>query len=204
MAGDAGRPLFKFIMFEPELIQRYLIFLLGSLALLRLIFFRITPNRDIYFALFMFGNGVFFITYLLHDMDLSIGFAFGLFAIFSMLRYRTETLSVRDMTYLFTVIVLSLTCAVAQLEYIELTAVVFTLVVLAAVAESQRFAPTVFERKITYDRVDKVHPSHHQALLEELRERTGLNIVRFELGNMDLINGNVKILLFCAEAESGK
>ena len=59
-------------MFEQELIYRYLIFLLGSLALLRWIFFRITPNRDVYFALFMFGNGVFFITYPLHDIDLPI------------------------------------------------------------------------------------------------------------------------------------
>ncbi len=191
-------------MFEQELIYRYLIFLLGSLTLLRLIFFRITPNRDIYFALFMFGNGVFFITYLLHDIDLSIGFAFGLFAIFSMLRYRTETLSVRDMTYLFTVIVLSLMCAVAQRPYEELILIVFSLVGMAGIAESQRFAPAVFERKITYDRVDKVQPGQHQELLEELRERTGLNIIKFELGKLDLIKGNVKILLFCAEGENGK
>ena len=190
-------------MLEQELIYRYLIFLLGSLALLRLTFFRITPNREVYFALIMFGNGVFFITYLLHDIDLSMGFAFGLFAIFSMLRYRTETLSVRDMTYLFTAIVLSLICAVAQIPYIELTAIVFSLVGLAAVAESHRFAPTVFEREITYDRVDKIQPAKYPALLEELRERTGLNIVKFELGNLDLIKGNVKILLFCSEANSG-
>lgn len=190
-------------MFEHELIYRYLIFLLGSLALLRSIFFRITPNREVYFALFMFGNGVFFITYLLHDMDLSIGFAFGLFAIFSMLRYRTETLSVRDMTYLFTVIVLSLMCAVAQVSYFELTAIVFCLVALAAIAESQPFAPTIYERKITYDRVDKIQPNQHQELLAELRERTGLNIVKFELGTLDLIKGNVKILLYCSEGQNG-
>ena len=191
-------------MFEQDLIYRYFIYLVGSLALLRLIFFRITPNRDVYFALFMFGNGVFFITYLLHDIDLSMGFAFGLFAIFSMLRYRTETLSVRDMTYLFTAIVLSLMCAVAQIPYSELTIITFSLVGLAAIAESQRFVPTVYERKITYDRVDKVQPEKHQELLEELRERTGLNIVKFELGKLDLIKGNVKILLFCSEGESGK
>lgn len=191
-------------MFEQELVYRYLIFLLGSLSLLRLIFFRITPNRDVYFALFMFGNGVFFITYLLHDIDLSMGFAFGLFAIFSMLRYRTETLSVRDMTYLFTAIVLSLMCAVAQIPYTELAGIVFSLVALAAVAESQRFAPTVYERKITYDRVDKIQPEKHQELLQELRERTGLNIVKFELGKLDLIEGNVKILLFCTEGQGGK
>ncbi len=191
-------------MFEQELIYRYLIFLLGHLALLRLIFFRITPNRDVYFALFMFGNGVFFITYLLHDIDLSLGFAFGLFAIFSMLRYRTETLSVRDMTYLFTAIVLSLICAVAQIPYEELTAIVLGLVGLAAIAESQRFAPTLYEREITYDRVDKIQPAKHPALLEELRERTGLNVVKFKLGKLDLIKGNVKILLFCSEGDSGK
>ncbi|MBT8079596.1 MAG: DUF4956 domain-containing protein [Gammaproteobacteria bacterium] len=191
-------------MFEQELIYRYLIYLLGSLALLRLIFFRITPNRDVYFALFMFGNGVFFITYLLHDIDLSMGFAFGLFAIFSMLRYRTETLSVRDMTYFFTGIVLSLMCAVAQIPYPELAFIVFSLVALAAVAESHRFAPIVFERKITYDRVDKLQPEKHGELLEELRERTGLNIVKFELGKLDLIEGNVKILLFCTEGDSGR
>ncbi len=77
------------------------------LILLRVIYYRHSPNRDSLFGFFMFGNGVFLVTALLHNVEMSMGFAFGLFAVFSMLRYRTESLSIRDMTYLFTVIVMA-------------------------------------------------------------------------------------------------
>ena len=77
-------------------------------VLLRGIFFRHSPKRNFLFGFFMFGTGVFLVTHLLQGVEISMGFAFGLFAIFAMLRYRTETISIRDMTYLFLVIVISL------------------------------------------------------------------------------------------------
>ncbi len=184
-------------MFEWDFVLRFGIFFLGVIVLLRIIFFRITPNREACFGMFIFGCGAFFITYLLHSVEMSMGFAFGLFAVFSMLRYRTETIEVRDMTYLFTTIVLALMCAVAKLSYIELAALVVVILMLCALAETQVFAPTVIERKITYDRIDKIQPQHYQALLEELRERTGMKVVKFELGKVDFLTDSVLLTLYC-------
>ena len=83
-------------MFTVDFLIRYGVLLVGSLVLLRLVYFRISPNREAFFSFFLFANGVFLITYLLHNIELSMGFAFGLFAVFAMLRYRTEPITVRD------------------------------------------------------------------------------------------------------------
>ncbi|WP_185234024.1 DUF4956 domain-containing protein [Teredinibacter franksiae] len=186
-------------MFVDDLLIRYAIFIGATLILLRLIFFRVSPNREAYFSLFMFGNGVFIITYLLHSIEISMGFAFGLFAVFSMLRYRTETLTLREMTYLFITIVLALMCAVAKISFFELTAITVVIVVLAAMAETQTFASTIVERKIAYDRIDKIHPEHRQELIAELRERTGVSIVKIEVGKIDFLIGSVSLTLFCSD-----
>ncbi|WP_236074751.1 DUF4956 domain-containing protein [Teredinibacter purpureus] len=198
--------LFRSLQLDPiipmlvdDLLIRYGIFLATCLIMLRMVFFRISPNREVYFGLFMFGNGAFFITYLLHSVEMSMGFAFGLFAVFSMLRYRTETLNVRDMTYLFITIVLSLMCSVSEIGFIALAVITLGLVVLAAIAETQLFASTSVQRKMLYDRVDKIHPSVRTELIEELRERTGFNIEKIVVGKIDFIMGSVQLTLICTD-----
>jgi len=191
-------------MFETEFIVRYAVFLISTVVLLRVIYFRVSPNREVYLGLFMFGNGVFFITYLLHSVEMSMGFAFGLFAVFSMLRYRTETISIRDMTYLFTTIVISLMCAVAVLPLLQLALLSGLILLLAGFAETHAFAPTMVERKITYDRVDKIHPDQHDALIDELRERTGMNIVKVDIGKINFLSDSVQLTVFCGEGRDGK
>ena len=85
--------------------------------LLRGIFYRYSPDRNSVFGFYMFGTGVFLLTHLLQAVEISMGFAFGLFAIFAMLRYRTESITIRNMTYLFLVIVISLLNGVGPLTY---------------------------------------------------------------------------------------
>lgn len=186
-------------MFVEEFIIRYAIFLIATLIMLRLVYFRATPNREVFLGIFMFGNGAFLITYLLHSVEMSMGFAFGLFAVFSMLRYRTEALTVRDMTYLFTAIVMALMCSVAEINYFEISALCVVIILLGALSETQVFAPTITERRISYDRIDKIQPESRAALIEELRQRTGMNIVKIDLGKVDFLNDSVQLVVFCAE-----
>ena len=110
------------------------------IVLLRLIFFRFSKDRDSLFGFFIFGNGVFIVTHLLQGVEISLGFAFGLFAIFAMLRYRTESISIRNMTYLFLVIVISLVNGVAPLDYLSLITVNVTALALVILAETNLFA----------------------------------------------------------------
>ncbi len=79
-----------------------------------------TRKREHAMSFLMFGVGVFIVTYLLSSAQISMGFAFGLFAVFSMLRYRTESISVKEMTYLFLVIAMSLLSAVSKTSMVEL------------------------------------------------------------------------------------
>ena len=93
---------------------RLLIDILAMTVLVRLIYFRIYRKKDYLFTFYLFNIIIYIITYLLNKVDLSMGAAFGLFAVFSMLRYRTEGISTKEMTYLFIVIAMGLICAVSK------------------------------------------------------------------------------------------
>ncbi len=187
------------MMFSYEFAIRYGILLLGIIILLRGIYFRTTPNREAFFSFFLFGNGVFLITFLLHSIDLSMGFAFGLFAVFAMLRYRTEPISVRDMTYLFVVISLALMCSVAPLQYYELILLNVLICVLACLGETSLFAPRVYEKKINYDTIENIKPDRHHLLLIDLEARTGLKIIKVEIGQIDYLTDSARLIVFCTD-----
>ena len=188
-------------MFTVDFCLRFVLFLMGATVLLRFIYFKHSPNRDAYFSFFLFGGGVFFVTYLLHNVEMSMGFAFGLFAVFSMLRYRTESISLRDMTYLFTVIVVSMICAVAQLGLMELIALNALIWLLTYYGEMSLFAPTIVEKKVLYDRVDNLGPSQRKLLIEDLKSRIGLDIIKVEIGSIDYLSDSAQLTLFCVIKE---
>jgi hypothetical protein len=179
---------------------RYLILFVGSLVLLRGVFFRLSPNRDAVFSFFLFANVIFFVTYLLHSVELSMGFAFGLFAVFAMLRYRTEPISVRDMTYLLITIAISLVCAIAKLQYWELAALLALISVISLLGETRLLAPRVVEKKVVYDKVELIKPELYSNLLQDLQARTGLDIVKVEVGKIDYLNDSALLTVYCREA----
>lgn len=179
---------------------RYLILFVGSLVLLRGVFFRLSPNRDAVFSFFLFANVIFFVTYLLHNIELSMGFAFGLFAVFAMLRYRTEPISVRDMTYLLITIAVALLCAIARLQYWELAGVLALLTVVSLLGETRLLAPRIVEKKVIYDKVELIKPEQYDNLMKDLHSRTGLDIVKIEVGKIDYLNDSALLTVYCREA----
>lgn len=185
-------------MLTLDFASRYLILIIGTIILLRAIYFRITPNREAVFSFFLFANGVFLVTYLLHNIDLSMGFAFGLFAVFAMLRYRTEPITIRDMTYLFIVIGVSLMSAVADLQYYELAIVMAGICVLSAIGETSILAPRIIEKRINYDKVENIKPENYHILVEDLRTRTGLDIIKIDIGKIDYLSDSAQLIAFCA------
>lgn len=189
-------------MFTLDFALRFVIFLVGATVLLRVIYFRSSPNREAYFGFFLFGNGVFFVTYLLHNVEMSMGFAFGLFAVFSMLRYRTESISLRDMTYLFIVIVVSMVCAVALLSFVEICSLIVLIWLLSFYGESSFFAPTIIEKHIVYDRVDNLSPGNYENLLVDLKERTGMDVVKVHVGAINYLTDSAQLTLFCRVKKS--
>lgn len=184
-------------MFTSDFAVRYFLFLVGVTVLLRVVYFRSSPNKEAYFGFFLFGNGVFFVTYLLHNVEMSMGFAFGLFAVFSMLRYRTESISLRDMTYLFIVIVVSMVCAVAMISFAETGALIALIWALAFYGESSVFAPTIIEKHIVYDRVDNLGPETYNGLVEDLKARTGMDVIKVDVGAINYLSDSAQLTLFC-------
>lgn len=145
-------------------------------------------RRDYYFTYLLFSTAIFFILYQLQNMKIEVGIALGLFGIFSMIRYRTEQLPIREMTYLFVLIAISIVngagMASSYVSFIA-TNVIFILLIwlLEAVGMSNRKAQKI----ITYEKIALIKPERREELLTDLRERTGLDIVKVQVGSIDFL-----------------
>ncbi len=185
--------------FNEHFLSLLLINLFSVLVLMRGIYYRYSTNRDSLLGLTMFGIGVFLVVHLLHDIEMSMGFAFGLFAVFSMLRYRTESIPIRDMTYLFLVIVIALITAVVTAPAIEILLINMLVCLLARLAETQLLAPRTHDKPVVYENIENIKPENHQRLLQDLVERTGLDVYRFEIEHIDFLKDTAHLRVFYHE-----
>ncbi len=203
-AGPFGIPWFD----GPSLWQMLFRFAL-NLAVCWLIvgrlYYKKSKRRDYYFTFMLFSITIFFLIFLMDNVKVQIGFALGLFAIFGMIRYRTETVPIREMTYLFVVVGISVINGLAMtVSYVELfvTNLLFTLSVWLFESIHRR---THLESKIVlYDKVDLAHADREKELLEDLKSRTGLDIRRLEVGHIDYLKdvAYVKIFYFSNKPEN--
>lgn len=189
----------------PLLNEENFLFLLARFAfnifviyiIARLIYFRIRKNRSYLFTLFIFNIVVFFVCYLLNSLEISLGFAFGIFAIFSILRYRTTTIPIKDMTYMFISISVAIINALSnqQISYAEL---LFTngMLILFAFLLEKLWVQNELRKNIIYEKIDLIKPENHDKLLEDLINRTGLNIHRFEIGRIDFMRDIARIRIY--------
>ena len=150
--------------FQQDFIIGLLINMAAIVTLVGACYYRFSENRAHSSAFVLFGMGVFMITALLHKTDISMGFAFGLFAVFSMLRYRTESISVKEMTYLFLVIAISLLNAVSGLSPYELITIDAFVIALAYLLETNLFMVKLHERVIEYEKIENIRPQNLQRL----------------------------------------
>lgn len=176
-----------------QFLIRFGIHVISILVLIRFCYFGAHRQRSHASAFILFGLGVFMVTALLHQTELSMGFAFGLFAVFSMLRYRTESISVKEMTYLFLVIALSLMNAVAVIDWTFLVAINGVLIVVAAALESNFVMEKVLEREIDYDKIDNIKAENRQRLINDIEARTGWKIKKVDLLHVDFVKDCARI-----------
>ena len=128
-------------------------------------------------------------------MDINIGFAFGLFAVFAILRYRTDPIPIKEMTYLFIVITIGVINALGQNEvsYEELLFTNLALVILTYILENYWQNNLLVRRTIVYDVLENIKPENHEKLLLDLKNRTGLNIIDFDIRRIFLKRVNIWI-----------
>lgn len=160
---------------------------LSILVLVRFIYFRIYKKKDYLFTFFLFNIIIFIITYLLNKVDMSLGAAFGLFAVFSMLRYRTEGISTKDMTYLFIVIAIGLICAVSKATYFELSIINAILIGFTYALDGNWLVRNEMVKTIQYENIELIKPQHYEAMVNDLKNRTGLDIHRATVTKIDFL-----------------
>jgi len=153
----------------------------ATILLLVRCYYTFSRHRANASSFMLFGMGVFLVTSLLHTAEVSMGFAFGLFAVFSMLRYRTESISIKEMTYLFLVIAIALLSAVGTMHHLELVVLNLFICGLALLLETNAVLPLLEARDVEYEKIENILPERKHHLYVDLKLRTGLNIRHVEI-----------------------
>lgn len=178
---------------------RLLIDVVSMIVLIRLVYFPIYKKKDFFFTFFMFNIIIFILTYLLNKVDISMGAAFGLFAVFSLLRYRTENISTKDMTYLFIVIALGLITSVSKGTYFEI--IIINLIVIGFIfaLDGNLLLKNELVQFIQYENIDNIRPENQSILMEDLKKRTGLNIHKITVSKVDFLRDTAVIKIYYYE-----
>lgn len=198
-----GMPLIHADMWE--LLFKFGVNTLVLFVLIRLIYYPIHRKKDYLFTYFLFNTLIFFLCVLLNSVKLSIGFAFGLFAIFGVLRYRTEQISIKDMTYLLAVIALAVMNALfgKKVSMVELLFTNAVILVAAYVLEHLWLTRHEAMRQITYERIELIKPEKRADLYADLHQRLGVKVSRVEMGRIDLLRDTVQMRVFYFDDEQG-
>lgn len=185
---------------------RLVIDISSVVILIRFIYYPIYKHRDLFFTFFIFNLIIFLISFLLNKVELSMGAAFGLFAVFSMLRYRTEDISIKDMTYLFLVIALGLVSAVIKVKnaddifenlfLIFINGIVLTITYLL---ESSVLMKKETMKQLTYENIELIKPERREDLINDLKTRTGINIHRLSIHKIDFLKDSAIIKIYYYE-----
>ena len=146
---------------------------------------------------------VFFLCFLLENVKLQLGFALGLFAIFGIIRYRTDPIPIKEMTYLFIVIGVSVINALAnkKISHSELLFTNFIIIAVTHGLEKIWLLRHETRKTITYEKIELIKPSKKEELMADLKERTGLNITRIEVRRIDFLRDTAQIRIFFFEDE---
>lgn len=180
------------------LLSRAVLNVLFTTIVVRAVYFRLYRHRDYIFTFFLVNVVTFSLAFLLSRVPIGLGFALGLFAVFGILRYRTEAIQVRNLTYLFVVIGIGLLNALADenISLVELLVINGLIVGAVCLLEARPFSGREESHLIVYDRIDLIGPGSAAELLKDLRTRTGLPIARYEIGTVDLLRDTAEITVY--------
>ncbi len=181
-----------------DLVIRVSFNFLVVIYIVRVLYYRITPRKDYLFTYVLISQMVFFMVMLLENVNVNIGFALGLFAIFAMLRYRTRQIPIREMTYLFVVIGISVINGLAnrRVSYAELLLTNIIVVGVVYLLERVFLLKNEMRKEVVYENVDLIRPENRAELIRDLEERTGLKIHRVEIQRIDYLRDSVRLTIF--------
>ena len=169
----------------------FLFNLLMSWVIIYFIYYRLSRRRDYYVTFMLFSSAMFLLLWLMQMLDIQTGFVLGLFAIFGMIRYRTETVPIREMTYLFIIIaqsvINSLSLKADELAWHQLLFANVMLIVLAGAFELWANRRRTSTKIVLYEKIENIKPENRQELIADLEARTGLTVLDLEIGHIDFL-----------------
>ena len=194
----SGIELFDFPSFL-ELILRFTLNMIVILILVRWLYYSTTKRKDYLFTYILISTLIFLLCFLLASVKLQIGFALGLFAIFGIIRYRTSSIPIKEMTYLFLVIGVSIinSLADAKTSVAEVLFTNFIIIFLTFCLEKIWLLKHELSKTIIYEKIDLIKPEDHSKLIEDLENRTGIKkINRVEVGKIDFLKDTCSLKIF--------
>ncbi len=184
-----------------ELVIRFTFNLLVVGIIVRGLYYTISRKKNYMFSFLLIGVVTFLVCYLLESLSLNIGFALGLFAIFTIIRYRTNPIPIKEMTYMFVIIGVSVVNGLTtkEVSYLELVFVNIMVILVVYVLERVWLMKNEAKKLIDYEKIELIHPDKRIELIEDLKQRTGLQISRVEIGRINFLRDTVRLLIYYRE-----
>lgn len=181
-----------------ELLIRLALNLFVTFLVVHFMYARNSRRKDFYFSFISVGTVVFLLSFLLNSVKLELGFALGLFAIFGIIRYRTDAIPIKEMTYLFIVIGISVINALSnkKVSYVELAFTNSIIVFGLWLLEKRLMLKQEGSIRLIYEKIENIHKHNEETLLADLRARTGIEISRYEIAKIDFLKDVADITLF--------
>ena len=199
-----------------DTILRFLLCVLVNWFIVHVLYFRKARRRDFYFTFMVISVALFFLVYLMMGMDrgkATMGVGLGLFGIFSIMRYRTDTMPVREMTYLFVVVCLSVVHAMADSIGVDtkgqvigtplVELLVIDLIVIAAIVVFEHSLKVQASRLVQYDRIELIKPECREELIADLEKRLGQKVLAVRVGAVDFLRDMAVLRVYYDGSDSG-
>jgi len=181
-----------------SLLVRFSLNLIVIMAIVIGLYAKNSRRKDFYFSFIAVSIVIFLLCFLLVSVKIELGFALGLFAVFGIIRYRTDSIPIKEMTYLFVVIVVSVINALAnkKISYAELLITNLLIVGVLYILEKVLNLRQEIPQLVIYEKIENLHADKKEELLADLKERTGINIKRFEVERIDFLRDVAQIIIF--------
>ena len=170
--------------------------LISVFVLIRFIYYPSYKTREMFFSFFIFNLIIFLVMFMISKVEISVGAGFGLFAVFGIMRYRTEDVSTKDMTYLFLAIAMGMISAVSKGGWDELSLINGIILLVTLLLETNILMKKELGKTVSYENIEMIKPENHQKLLEDLKQRTGLNIHKFSITKVDFLRDMATIRIY--------
>tara|TARA_R110002072_G_scaffold302976_1_gene490569 strand:- start:19650 stop:20309 length:660 start_codon:yes stop_codon:yes gene_type:complete len=198
---DSISDLFGLTWFDQDfytLLLRLGINLIFMTIIIRYLYYPITKRKDYLFTYYMIGLTTFFLCFGLKKLDIDTGMGLGLFAIFGIIRYRTDAIEIKEMTYLFIIIGVSVVNSLAsnKISVAEMAVINFTVVAVTYGLEYMWLVKHLTRKTIVYERIDLIVPDKYDEMKMDIEKRTGLTLKRFEVGKINFLDDTAQVRIF--------